>query len=117
MAVETYTPYIPDDSEVNAPKRTVWRIADGKIVTGRTEDGALQEREKLVGLLRRLSIQDGHNKTTGAYFQVLEADIETSRGIERFHGSTTNLKGEIKPSVSVLTFAEGLLDLDKDELM
>ena len=110
--------YIPSDSDVATPtnSRSVWRVANGEICTGREEDGTLKTREKIVGLLHRIGVHEGHSKQNGTYFKQLEADIETAEGVVRLKASVSDIGGAMKPGVAAITFAEGLLELAKDEL-
>jgi hypothetical protein len=110
--------FIPDADAVATPTsdRATYRFSGGKIVMGREEDGTLSSLEKIVGRLRRLSIHSGTGKQTGIPYSQLEVDIETSRGMVRLKASLTDMKGNSAPSTSALSFAEGLLELGKDEL-
>jgi hypothetical protein len=110
---------IPADDDIPTPhgSRLVWRIADGEIRTGREADGSLQVKEKIVGRLRRIGIFFGTSKDTGEEYGQLEADIETADGMTRVKcGITEKGTGKLQPSVAALSFAEGLLDIAKDEL-
>lgn len=111
--------YIPNDSEVATPVggRAVWRIASGAICTGREEDGTLRERDKVVGRLRRIGVHHGLTKDTSEPYGQLEADWETAEGMVRVKvGITEKGTGLVKPGVSAITYATGLLELAKDEL-
>jgi hypothetical protein len=109
--------YIPSDDEVATPSggRDVWRFAEGKIITGREDDGTLRDRPKVLGRLRRIGIFFGTAKDGTPYGQ-LETDIETAEGKTRVKAGITDKHGKVKPSVSLLCFAEGLLEIAKDEL-
>lgn len=96
--------------ETSAP--TSWRIADGKLVRGR--QGQEETRRACLGYLRRVGIHYGQTNE-GQDYGKLEAVIECSDGLQTV--STTLMSAQTgKPSLmSSISFAEGLLELAKDE--
>lgn len=89
-----------------------WRIAGGKIVRGR--QGEEEVRPAVLGYLRRIGTHYGQIDS-GERYGKLEADIETSSGMERVGTSILSPRTG-KPSLwSSITFAEALLELAKDE--
>lgn len=121
MSTDTQSPiHIPSDDAVATPtgQREIWRIADGQLLTGSEREGTLRSREKVTGLLRRIGIHFGTTKDTGESYGQLEADVETADGVVRVKtGITEKGTGALKPSVAALTFAGGLLDMARDELI
>jgi len=115
---EVNAPQILDENEVANPVRgtPVWRFSEGKLARGREQDGTLETREKIVGVLRRISVHSGVGKNDGVPYAQLEIDVETAKeGTIRVKAGLTDRAGDVKPSVAAITFAEGLLDLAKDE--
>lgn len=114
MSTTQTTSNIPDASDVKTPRMTAWRVASGKILRGSEKDGSLEEREKIVGALRRVGIHFG-TKKDGTPFGQVEADIETTKGMERVKVDLTDLDGKEKGSSASKSFFWGLLQIGKDE--
>ena len=114
MSTAQTTNNIPDASDVKIARMTAWRVASGKILRGSDKDGSLEEKDKLVGALRRVGIHFGQKKD-GSPFGQVEADIETTRGMERVKVDLTDLDGKEKGSSASKSFLWGLLQVGKDE--
>lgn len=114
MSETQATNNIPDANDVKTPRMTAWRVASGKILRGSDKDGSLEEKDKLVGALRRVGIHFGVKKDGSAFGQV-EADIETTKGMERVKVDLTDLDGHEKGSSASKSFLWGLLQIGKDE--
>lgn len=104
---------IPSADDVKGGNsRPNYRFSNGQLCCGREEDGSLQVAKLIVGELRRVGIHRGV-LDTGEDYGKLEIDIETSEGI--VHVGANLGKGHA--SVSSITFGEGLLAVEKDELI
>lgn len=113
-STQTTSNAIPEEGDVRTPRMTAWRVASGKILRGSDKDGSLEEREKIVGALRRVGIHFGAKKD-GTPFGQVEADIETTKGMERVKVDLTDLDGHEKGSSASKSFLWGLLQIGKDE--
>lgn len=105
---------LPD--EVATTTRS-WRFAKGVISTGREEDGTYETRPSILGYLRRVGIHEGETQD-GTPYAKLEAVIETKEGNVSIGASLKGANNGGKPTYSsCISFAEGLLDCDKDEII
>lgn len=105
---------LPD--EVATSTRS-WRFAKGVICTGREIDGTYETRPAIVGYLRRVGIHEGTTQD-GAEYAKLEAVIETKDGEVSIGASLKGTSNGGKPTYSsCMSFAAGLLDCDKDEII
>lgn len=113
MSLETATRptdeeiYIPGDDEVTVetggPKS--YRFAKGQIVTGRSEDGNLVVREKIIGVVVRIGIHEG--RTNDQYkkpYKQVEAEIRTRAGTVGLHVGLLDENYELRPTQAALTF-------------
>jgi hypothetical protein len=105
---------IPDSIETSGGMS--WRITDGKIQTGRESDGSLRSRDAVVGYLRRVGIHEGQTDAGDTYAK-LEADIETNEGVVSVSTALRNATSGKPTYSSCISFADGLLDCAKDELI
>lgn len=93
-----------------------WRISDGSICTGRESEGTLETREAIVGYLRRVGIHEGVTQTGDEYAK-LEAEIETNEGMVSVSTPLKNATSGKPTYSSCISFAEGLIDCAKGELI
>lgn len=114
MSTTQTTNNIPDADDVKTPRMTAWRVASGHICRGSDKDGSYETRDKIVGALRRVGIHFGTKKDGSAFGQV-EADIETTKGMERVKVDLTDMDGHEKGSSASKSFLWGLLQIGKDE--
>ena len=107
---------IPDANDVQRGEGIpTYRVASGKLLRGSEKAGTLEELDKVVGRLIRLSFQEGKNKE-GEYFSQLEADLETSEGTVRVKTNTSNA-GVFKVGVAALSFAKALVVVKAGDLI
>ena len=91
-----------------------WRPSDGKIVRGR--EGDMENRDAILGYLREIHVFYG-DTPEGQGYGKLEAVLETNRGREVFGTNIMNASSGKPTLSSSVTFALGLLDCAKDELI
>lgn len=105
----TTTP-IPESVNTSQGARA-WRIAKGKVCRGREVDGTYEDapNNQLVGRLVRVGIHEGV-LDDGRPYQKVECDLETAHGVQSVGCSLSSMS-------SSLTFAEGLLDMAKGEIV
>ena len=109
----TTTPQAPPSEEevVVASGGRSWRFSKGAIVTGRSDDGSLQERKRIVGNIVRVGIHEGRtNDQYAKPYKQVECDVQTSNGL--IYVKAGLLDGEtfeLRPSQAALTFGWGLL--------
>lgn len=105
---------LPDSVPVGGNR--AWRPASGKIVRGREQDGTLEERDAILGYLRRITVFYGKLET-GEDYGKLECELQTRNGHEVFATNLlnpTNGKPTLSSSVSL---AHALLDSADGELL
>lgn len=109
------TSTIPSADQINTGASSQnYRIAGGKVCTGREEDGSYRVVPRLVGLLKRVGIHAGITQD-GTEYQKLECDLETSEGLVHLGASYPEDRSRV--AVAVVTLGEGLLAVEKDELI
>ena len=105
---------LPDEISTSAK---AWRFSEGQICTGRDIDGTLETRPAIVGYLKRVGIHEGETKE-GQIYAKIEAVIETKDGDVSVGASLKGATNGGKPTYgSCISFAEGLLDCEKGELI
>ena len=108
---------LPDADEVSTTRGIPsYRIANGALCQGSEKRGNLVTVAKVLGRLVRIGIHEGTGRDDGVWYQQLEADIETNTGTIRVKAPLSNA-GQTKPGVSANSFAEGLLDMAKGEVI
>lgn len=104
--------YIPSDDEVKVQSGgSSWRFGNGKICRGREEEGTLEMKDSVTGLLTRVGFYD-HTLDTGKRVYKVECDLKLSNG-EAFHIGAGLLDDDFafRPSMSALQFAHALSEL------
>lgn len=88
---------------------TSYRIAAGKICRGREQDNTLEVKPAILGYLRRVGVYSGTTQGGDSY-TFLEADLDTRDGLVSVHTNVDSI-------VSSATFARGLMECVKDQLI
>lgn len=109
------TSTIPSADQINTGASSQnYRIAGGKVCCGRGSDGTYRAVPRLVGILKRVGIHKGITSDGGEY-EKLECDLETSEGL--VHVGANYPENRARVAVAVVTLGEGLLAVEKDELI
>jgi hypothetical protein len=106
------TTNLPDSVPTGGAK--AWRIAQGKIIRGRT--GEEEERGPILGHLIRIGTHYGTLEDGRAYAR-LECEVKTNRGVECVGTALQNPENGKPTLSSSISFAEGLLECAQGELI
>ena len=95
------TTAVPDRVDTGSGLKN-WRIADGKIRSGREVDGSLEERSQILGRLLRIGTHEGVGTNDGKPYAYLEAELEAN-------GEHFRVRTSLESAVASSMFGHALL--------